>query len=446
MRRPAAHVGRHGGGTRFLTGLSAVLFLWAAIALPGCARTTPAGSDDPAGSGSGSFVSSDPSDSGPASPTPDSAAGIRFRILALNGRLMLLAAPDSFDYGSLSGSAAPFAYLLSEDGSQWLATDYSAAKIGTLTDVPPDGTEEQSADVYRLSFGSWSCHALLYNRDFPESVEEHWIRLLAEGSANDILPVSKDYSIAHFWNDLYAIGRDDTIRRISSRRIGAYDFDTIGKGGKIDGLSWEWTFLPICDPADNVIYYLTSREKTSYAVWKIDLDAGTEGKFCDDIVTGFGGCTGRWLAVALNSLHSDRFGKLLLRTDPSSFEYTSVQTVEQAAAGFWFSMGGWMCRANGGELVMDNGTRSVTFAADSSAAPLLLDRDRLWILDSFATPGRLWVIGPESGTCYSAAVGATDTIAGWSRLLQDIGAGLRPVAEADTGGADVRISPSAQEP
>lgn len=395
----------------------------AVLCLSGCIGPDRPSSSSVAGS---SGTASD----GLVSPTPGQADPLLYQIAQVNGQLLLIPTPDSFHRVDLAGEIS-FTYLLSEDGSGWIPADYSVQKTGTVKEKDYGDGAEKAVDIYKMSFGGWSCHAALYTDDFTGSIEEYLLGELVEGRTSDILPVSKDYAILQFFNDIYSIDQNGTIQRISSHSIPPYDFDTIRREPLPDGLEWRWTYYAVCNPTDNIIYYLTSREQTSYAVWQIDLDAGTERKLCKDLALSIHCSTAQYLSIVMNPSGSSLYGKLLKVDDLDTFEGMSVAEFN-ASQEFWFSGGGWMYRYDGPVLVMDNGDVRISTNPQLGFTPLCLGDDRLWIYIALeSAEAEILTINIKDGRSSHTSIKPADTIEGWRGLLDDLKAKAIPISDTD---------------
>ncbi|MHB1453244.1 MAG: hypothetical protein ACYCYM_04730 [Saccharofermentanales bacterium] len=323
------------------------------------------------------------------------------------------------------------AYLLSYDGREWEAASYTVRKIGGITEKNFRDDKEKTADIYKMDFGSWNCYAIVYSGSFTGSIEEHLIGALVSGNRNDILPRSKDYAIVQYFNDIYAIDRNDGIRRISSHSIPPYDFDTISRQSLPNGFDWYWTYYSVCNPSNNKIYYLTSREQTSYAIWQIDLDADTERKFCKDLAISLHCNTDKYLSIVMNSFTSDLYGKLLSIDDPTSFESMTNEFYDSTHE-FWYSGGNWMYRFHDRKLSLDNGSIRISFDPQPGFTPLSLGNDQLWFYFSRnSSITEIMRTNLSDNTYSTCPVKAAGTIAEWEELLNRINVDQEPISETD---------------
>ncbi len=236
-----------------------------------------------------------------------------YRLFLKDGITMLM--PDSpKEYESIKEKNGTLFYQLDPDSNEWAAVTASVMKFDSISGHSYNETTDRTIDIYQVKIGDWSGYCKR-RKNYSQTNLLRRILYNEDGYNAGFEQRTKDYTLLQIFDDLYTIDDDHVLKRVTSRNISGYDYDTIEKNNVGDLFQWSWVIQPVTSLQDNRVFYLTSREGSFYNIWYLDLDTETEGKYCTDIALDLVGAgSGRFIAY-LDQDVSPVFGKLLSSTD-----------------------------------------------------------------------------------------------------------------------------------
>jgi len=355
--------------------------------------------------------------------TVEAQPAINFRIFAPHDRMMLIptSVPD-YDQGIANGDTLFF--LLSDDMTTWEPVTCTASKIGSVTGQLFYEEQDTTVDIFQMKIGDWIGYYQRNSELKQDNIERRMLlddNLICE-------PRSKDYTVMQIFNDLYAVGVDSRLKMVSSRKIKSYDYDTISKEGIGDLYGWSWISYPVCSIKDNLVFYLTAREKEFYSIWELDLDSGAEKRFGKDIAFRLNGVGNNQLIAFMDGDHSDTYGKLISTSDAKSF-------AEMTDNG-WASSNGWLFNQDEMNLKFESGDIQLETNTGRAFYPLLLKDNILWLAELSPIISKLQYIRIDlkNATYSITSAGYHNTMDGWNKYLFDLNLNELPIEQAASHG------------
>lgn len=345
---------------------------------------------------------------------------INFKLYAPHDRIMLIpAAVPDYDRGLANGDV--LFYLLSDDMTGWEPAACTVTKIGSVTGRMHYEAQDSTIDVFQIKIGGWTGY---YQRK-SDLMQDNPARRILLDEYLVCEPRSKDYTVMQIFSDLYAIGADGTLKMASSRKTGGYDYNTAPKEGIGDLYGWSWISNPVCNIKDNLVFYLTAREKLFYSIWQLDLENGAEKRFGQDIAFRLDGIGNNQLIASMDGDHSKTYGKLISTSDPKSF-------TEMADHG-WSSSSGWLCfKKNDGDLKFINDNIQLEIDPDRSFYPLFLNDDVIWLAELSPSINRIQYMKIDIGRSVFSIINAGyhNSLKGWEQFLGDFKSNELPLGQA----------------
>jgi len=353
---------------------------------------------------------------------------VPMQLIAIQGRLMLIPSPASAM--NASGVQA-VTFLLSNDRTAWTPAPYSASKIDSVTGRYYRDEQESTYDIYQVKIGDLTGYSAYNSSNFVADMENEIMRCLIQNQPV-IQPRSKDYTIMQIFDALYAVGADGILKMISKRKIDSYDYSTISKEGAGDLFAWHWVYQPVCSTRDNLIFYLSSREKQFYSIWELNIDEGIEKRIEKDVALELKGVGAQQLIVIMNPNKSEFYGKMISTSNPMSFVAMTDEIRE------WQSSNGWLYRRNETNLILKNGEKQVEIDAGSAFAPLLLEDDILWMEFQSLKPKRDYMRIDLKKNVYSIiSASKYNSLQGWKQFLTDLSLNEIPFDQAAAHGIKI---------
>lgn len=341
----------------------------------------------------------------PPTPTPNSDPPLQYRLMFLQD-LVLLVPLGRIEPGD-------FVWRLSDGGDEWVPAICSVTRIGVVPGTAASGTEGQAAVVYQVRIGEWTG----YQAWMSPPAEGEAARVVLDGTFRGTSPAfalrSRDLWVLAIFDELHAVGADGSLRRITSRSAGGYEYEREPRTPTGSDLPWAWAASPVCDRSDSRIFYLSSREGASYSIWVVDPDRSVESRFGPDRVAGLEGVAdGQLVASAVLGPVPAPGGRRYAVDD-------SADATDQSEDE-WHPVDGWLVQSGGTGLLMSRGSRWVRIESPEPLVPLLLGDGVLWFRQ--ASGDDLFRIRLDDRTC-SRVYGEPGLFRGRARFLDELAAG-----------------------
>jgi hypothetical protein len=406
------------------------------ICLPGCTMNpgTTKQTTENLSSASSPFIENTTETISQTTMNPQNEMDYKFDV-SHNRILLLPASLDAYNMGKKTNES--LFWELSEQQMQWNPVEYSVHKICSLTGRSWYDSEDSSYDVYQVIIGGWINYCLIQESQMLPIEQQILLDYFMNGQK--FVPKCKDFWIIKVYDDLYSIDVQGDIQKISQRHVGGFDYETIEKQGIGDLFSWEWIGEWACSPQSNRIFYLTSREKSFYSIWCIDLDQKTESRFCQDIAYQMPGIGNQQLVVILEQKKAgDPFGKLISVTDPSQFSVIGDNE--------WVTGNGWLYRQDGARFTLQYQGKKIEIAMNikDEFLPLKLSSDILWLGYNRNNGQNMDVlrIDLQNQVCSTDGLSKTSQFADYQMLLSDMKSSEMTYAQAADKGIIIIVNGS----
>jgi len=356
--------------------------------------------------------------------------------LFMNGGHVLLLPNSMQEYETALNQGSTAFWELNQVDMTWSEAEFSVRLVASITSHAWYETDDKNTDVYLVRIGQWIGCCKLDSTGLQALTDDLASeRLILENMFFNGLQFelsSKDYFILQIFDDLYSVDSKGTVNMISKRSVGGYDYNTADKKGIGDLYGWLWTSDFACSPADNRVFYLTSRESKFYTIWMIDIDEGTESLYSDLLADRLYGIGNRYLiARIIQEVQGDPPGALISTTDNQQVIPITGSDWEE---GRWDALDGNLYRVtNEGTEIWSPDKRLIV--DDGSEVNVLQIHDNvIWLSGKI-----LMRIDIETQTCQLARFSGLRTISGYRSFLEQMKENQLSYTEAEAQGILIKI-------